>query len=171
MTAASDRSHLVQGLLVALVVFVADQVSKWWLLEIVQMPLVRFIEITPFFNLVMVWNRGVSFGLFAHDHDVMPYVLSAIAVAVSVGLGVWLSRTRRMLPTVALGMIIGGAIGNVVDRLRFGAVADFFDVHVAGWHWPAFNVADSGITVGVALLLIDGLRRPDPGPDKTADTV
>jgi signal peptidase II len=155
------------GLAIALVVFVLDQASKWWLLEVVGMPFRRHVEVTPFFNLVMVWNRGVSFGMLYSYEAYMPYALSALAVAISAGLLAWLARTDRRLNAVAIGMIVGGAIGNVVDRLRFGAVADFFDVHVAGWHWPAFNVADSGITVGVAIILLDGLFGRH---DKAADS-
>ena len=145
------------GLALAAVVLVLDQASKWWLLEIVGMPFRPPIVVTPFFNLVMVWNRGVSFGLFAHEDALMPYVLSGVAIAVSTGLFVWLSRADRRWIAVALGLVIGGAVGNVIDRLRFGAVADFFDLHVAGWHWPAFNVADAAIVVGVAMILADGL--------------
>jgi signal peptidase II len=145
------------GLALAAVVLVLDQASKWWLLEVVGMPFRPPIVVTPFFNLVMVWNRGVSFGLFAHEAALMPYVLSGVALAVSTGLFVWLSRADRRWIAVALGLVIGGAVGNVIDRLRFGAVADFFDLHVAGWHWPAFNVADAAIVVGVGMILIDGL--------------
>ena len=143
------------GLLVAAVTFVLDQVSKWVILDHVMSP-PRMIEVTPFFNLVMVWNRGVSFGLLSNESPWGPLLLSALSVAISIGLGVWLYRTGNRLLGVALGLVIGGAIGNVIDRLRFGAVADFLDFHVAGYHWPAFNVADSGIVIGVALILLDG---------------
>ena len=145
------------GLALAAVVLVLDQASKWWLLEVVGMPFRPPIVVTPFFNLVMVWNRGVSFGLFAHEAEVMPYVLSGVAVAISAALLVWLARAERRWIAAAVGLVIGGALGNVIDRLRFGAVADFLDVHAAGWHWPAFNVADAAISVGVGMILLDGL--------------
>jgi signal peptidase II len=144
------------GLGLAAVVLVLDQATKWWMLEVVGIALRPPIEVTPFFNLVMVWNRGVSFGLFAHEAEVMPYVLSGVAVAISVALFVWLARAERRWIAAAIGLVVGGAVGNVIDRLRFGAVADFFDVHVAGWHWPAFNVADAAIVVGVGMILLDG---------------
>ncbi|HET8727136.1 MAG TPA: signal peptidase II [Alphaproteobacteria bacterium] len=144
------------GLLVAAVVLVADQVTKWVILDLVMAP-PRTIEVTPFFNLVMVWNRGVSFGMFANEADMMRWVLIAVAAAITVVMLVWLKRADRGFVAVALGLIIGGAVGNVVDRLRFGAVADFLDLHLMGYHWPAFNVADAGITIGVALLVIDSL--------------
>ena len=144
------------GLGLAAVVLVLDQATKWWMLEVVGIALRPPIEVTPFFNLVMVWNRGVSFGLFAHEAEVMPYVLSGVAVAISVALFVWLARAERRWIAAAIGLVVGGAVGNVIDRLRFGAVADFFDLHVAGWHWPAFNVADAAIVVGVGMILLDG---------------
>ncbi len=144
------------GLALAAVVIVLDQVSKWWILTGVMAP-PRIIEVTPFFNLVLVWNRGVSFGILSQGSAWMPWLLSALAAAICVGLVIWLRRVDGSWLAAALGLIIGGAVGNVVDRVRFGAVLDFLDVHAAGFHWPAFNVADSAITVGVAILLVDAL--------------
>ncbi|MCW5729444.1 MAG: signal peptidase II [Alphaproteobacteria bacterium] len=144
------------GLAIALLTFVLDQVSKLWLLGLMQRHQ-GFIEVTPFFNLVMVWNRGVSFGLFAANSSQQRWLLIGIAVFMVVVLLVWLVRSRDPWLAGGLGLVIGGAIGNVVDRLRFGAVADFFDFHAFGFHWPAFNIADSAIVVGVAILLLDGL--------------
>lgn len=116
------------------------------------------IEVTPFFNLVMVWNHGVSFGMFSGtDNNYMPIALIAVACTISVFLLGWLWRGERIRETLAIALVIGGAMGNVVDRIRFGAVADFVDIHVAGYHWPAFNVADSAIFLGVAWLLYDGI--------------
>jgi len=149
--------HRTFGLVLAAVVMVLDQATKWWMLEVVGIGYRPPIEVTPFFNLVMVWNRGVSFGLFAHEAEVMPYVLSGVALAISAALLVWLARAERRWIAAAVGLVIGGALGNVIDRLRFGAVADFLDVHAAGWHWPAFNVADAAISVGVGMILLDGL--------------
>lgn len=145
------------GLLLALLTAVADQLSKWWILEHVMNPIPQVVEVTGFFNLVLTWNPGVSFGMFQHDADIMPYVLSGVALLVAGVVGSWLWSAERRLQAAALGLVVGGAVGNVVDRLRFGAVCDFLDFHYAGWHFWAFNVADAGISVGVALLLIDGL--------------
>lgn len=162
------------GFAIAFVAMLLDQISKWWILEsvlpcasgppgpwcLIQTPPV---EVTGFFNLVMAWNRGVSFGMFAHEAEIMPYVLIAVALAITAFLVVWLRRTDRVFQAVCIGLVIGGALGNVIDRLRFGAVADFLDFHVAGWHWPAFNVADSCIVVGVLLLVVDGMfERREP---------
>ncbi|MGF1640526.1 MAG: signal peptidase II [Rhodospirillales bacterium] len=144
------------GLAIAGVVIVLDQLSKWWVVAVVMSP-PRTIEITPFFNLVMAWNRGISFGFFNNDSPVTGWVLPLVASAIVLVLTVWLSRVDRLLLGVALGLIIGGAIGNVIDRLRYGAVADFLDFHVLGVHWPAFNVADAAITIGAAVLIFDSL--------------
>lgn len=154
-----ERAALRLSLGLAGAVFVLDQLSKWVILELVMDP-PRVVPVLPFFNLVLVHNRGVSFGLFGGDSAWGPYVLSALAVAVSVALVFWARRADTRLLAGAIGAIIGGAIGNVIDRLRFGAVVDFLDFHLPGTglpHWPAFNVADSAIVVGVALVALDGL--------------
>lgn len=149
------------GLLIAFVTIVLDQVSKWVILEVVMNP-PQVIEVTGFFNLVMVWNRGVSFGLFSNDLSAGPWILSGIALVISGVLAIWLYKVTHTLLALALGVVIGGAIGNIVDRVRFGAVADFLDFHAFGYHWPAFNVADAGIVIGVALILVDGfVNNPD----------
>lgn len=153
----------IYGLLVAVGILAADQISKLFFLDLMQQNPGGII-VTPFFNLVMVWNTGVSFGLFSEDSASRSWTLIAVSFAVMIWLGWWLWRAHSALVAVALGMIIGGAIGNVIDRYRFGAVFDFLDFHAFGWHWPAFNVADSGIVIGVLLLLADGFR-----PQKTAD--
>ena len=144
------------GLAVAAVLLVADQITKWVIREVVMQP-PRVIEVTPFFNLVMVWNRGVSFGLFAHEAETVRWVLTGVALGITALMLAWLKRAERGFVALALGLVIGGAVGNVVDRLHLGAVADFLDFHLMGYHWPAFNIADAGITVGVALLIVDGL--------------
>lgn len=143
------------GLLIAIATLVADQVSKLYFLDLMQQNPAGIV-VTPFFNLVMVWNTGVSFGLFQEDSTFRSWTLIAVALGVLVWLGLWLWRTRTRMAAISLGLIIGGAIGNVIDRLRFGAVFDFLDFHAFGQHWPAFNVADSAIVVGVVLLVLDG---------------
>lgn len=152
--ASNGRSGLGLALALALAVAVADQVSKWVVLEHVMNP-PRLIEVTPFFNLTLGFNRGVSFG-FMGDGAVGPWLLSGLAVVICVALALWARRTDSRTEAAALGAIIGGAVGNVVDRVRQGAVTDFLDLHVFGWHWPTFNVADVGITGGVGLLLLHG---------------
>jgi signal peptidase II len=149
------------GLLAAGTILILDQLTKWFFRNVV-LDGTRFIEITPFFNLVEVWNRGVSFGLFASDSSWTPILLSALAIAISVVLIVWLKRAETRLIALALGIVIGGAIGNVIDRVIWGHVYDFLDFHIAGYHWPAFNVADSAISIGVVLILIDGFIAKKP---------
>lgn len=150
------------GLIVALLILVADQISKFFLLDLMQQN-PQGIVIAPFFNLVLVWNTGVSFGLFQEDTPLRSWTLIGVAAAVLIWLLVWLWRAQGRLIGAALGLIIGGAIGNIIDRYRFGAVFDFLDFHAFGWHWPAFNVADSAIVIGVGLLLLDGFRSRPAG--------
>jgi signal peptidase II len=133
-----------------------DQVTKWWILDVVMQP-PRVIEVTPFFNLVLGWNRGVSFGLFNDREGFGPWPFLVLTAAITAGLVIWLKRVAGSWLAAALGLIIGGAVGNAIDRVRFGAVVDFLDFHVAGLHWPAFNLADSAISVGVVMVLVDSL--------------
>ena len=145
------------GLAVAAVAVVLDQASKFFFHDLLVTGGSRAIEVLPFFNLVTVWNYGISFGLFNTGSAGGSVIFVGLALAIVVALLIWLRSVTAPLIAVALGLVIGGAIGNVIDRLRFGAVFDFLDFHVAGWHWPAFNVADSAICVGVFLLCIDAL--------------
>jgi signal peptidase II len=146
-----------QAMALLAVTLVADQVSKQLLLGYLLK--VGFIVpvIDGFFRLVIVWNRGVSFGMLGGDRSLPPWVLSAVAVLVCVGLFVWLRRAGGRFTGWGIGLVMGGAIGNVIDRARWGAVFDFADFYVGQWHWPAFNIADSAIVVGVGLLLLDSL--------------
>ena len=145
------------GLAVAAVTLVADQVTKLYFYDLLVIGGVRFVEVLPFFNLVTVWNYGVSFGMLTNDSQIGPWLFVAVALAIVAALFTWLRRAATRMVAIALGMVIGGAIGNVIDRLTYGAVFDFLDLHAFGWHWPAFNLADSGISIGVILLLADGL--------------
>jgi signal peptidase II len=156
------------GAATAALAFALDQATKWWVLTHLMDP-PRVIPVTPFFNLVLGWNRGVSFGLLSADHPATPWLLSCLALAVIAGLVIWTTRDRRPGMAASVGLIAGGALGNVVDRLRHGAVTDFLDFHVAGYHWPAFNLADTAIFVGVAfLLLVGGRSEPTGAPTSAA---
>ncbi len=142
---------------VSAAIIVADQITKWLVLA-------RFapgerLEITGFFNLVLVFNKGAAFSFLADAPGWQTPVLVGFALGASVFVSVLLLRSAgRHLFCAGLALILGGALGNVIDRLRFGYVVDFLDLHAAGWHWPAFNIADSGITIGAALLILDGFR-------------
>ncbi|MEK9684820.1 MAG: signal peptidase II [Rhodospirillaceae bacterium] len=143
------------SLLLILIAF--DQITKWWVLEIL-MPGPRAIEVTDFFNLVLVMNPGVSFGIFSDGDWWVRWVLVFFACILSGVLFIWMVRTQDVFTAVGLALIVSGAVGNLIDRLRFGAVVDFLDLHYMTWHWPAFNVADSSITVGVGLLILDSFK-------------
>lgn len=147
------------GLATALVTIVLDQAMKLWLLFVLDIARRGTVKLTPFFDLVLAWNTGISFGWLQFDSQagqLALMVVKAIAVAL---LAVWMARSRTVLATMALGLIIGGAIGNAIDRLAYGAVVDFalFHVQIGGntWSWYVFNLADVAIVAGVAALLYD----------------
>lgn len=144
-------------------VLILDQISKLIAYDALWNPL-RRVELLSFLDLVPVENSGISFGLFQGDDKTGVWLITGVALAVSAGLGIWLIRVDRRWPTFALSLIIGGALGNVIDRLRLGWVIDFIDFHVNTWHWPAFNIADTVIVIGVAMLLIDGLFGTEKKP-------
>lgn len=160
MTGADPAATLRRARLIAavtaIVLLLADQASKAVLIGLFDGVPGRGIEVLPFFNLVMVWNAGVSFGMLG-DSAIPSWVLVLVSLAIVAGLLIWFRRLQHPWTALALGGIVGGAIGNIIDRLRFGAVADFFDFHVGGWHWPAFNIADAGIVIGVGMLMLDSI--------------
>jgi len=161
------------GALTGLIVLVADQASKWWVLDGLDLPEIRQIVLLPVLNLTMVWNRGVTFGLLTGFGTWGNIALAGVALAVVAALAVWLRRAERPLVAVAVGAIAGGAISNVVDRVRFGAVVDFIDAHAATpWgdlHWYVFNLADASIVCGVAALVLDSLWGGHPVKSRTED--
>ncbi len=159
----AQSSRGFYGWAIAAIVVVLDQISKFIVLNVLEFSppgcLSRGldcgrIELSPIFDLSMVWNRGISFGLFQADSDIGRWVLMAFAIGVSGALGWWLRTVTRPLSVAALGLVIGGAVGNLIDRALFGAVVDFFDFSGLGFPW-VFNVADAAINVGVGLLLLD----------------
>ena len=142
------------SLLVAFIIIGLDQISKYYILTHLSGPL----ALTSFFNLVIVWNHGVSFGMFSgHRQPLLLIIMALIIVAIMLR---WLWQTSCRLTALAIGLVIGGAFGNVIDRIRYGAVADFLDFHWQGYHWPAFNVADSTIFIGVVILCIQSMIKP-----------
>lgn len=144
--------EFVRWLIPAGLVLAVDQITKAWMLAAFHLHESR--PVTSFFNLVLVMNPGASFSFLADAGGWQQWFFIALALAVSAWLIVLIRRhaQERLMPA-ALSLVLGGALGNVIDRLRFGAVVDFLDFHLAGWHWPAFNVADTAISVGVILLL------------------
>ncbi len=145
------------GAATALAVFVADQISKLWILFVVRLEDTGPWQLLPFMDFVMVWNRGISYGLFQQTSDIGRWALVVLSIAASVWLGLWLRRSARRVEALALGLIIGGALGNVIDRIAYGAVADFVHLHWGRFSWYVFNIADAAIVVGVAALLYDSV--------------
>lgn len=154
------------GLLIGLIVLAADQASKWWVLNVLHLPDLRQVVLLPVLNLTMVWNNGVTFGLLNGLGSWGHVALAVVALGVVAALGAWLRKAESRMVAVAIGAIAGGAIGNVIDRLRFGAVVDFIHAHiVTRWgdvSWYVFNVADAAIVCGVAALIVKSQfsRRP-----------
>lgn len=150
---------LARGLATAALVAFLDQLSKLAVLGFFAAHAAgyRLIQVTSFFDLVLTYNHGMSFGLFDHGSQINTALFSAVAAAIVAVLIVWLRRVAHPLLAVAIGLIIGGAVGNVIDRLRLGGVVDFLYFHAGPWYWPAFNLADTAICAGVAAMLLDGL--------------
>ena len=137
----------------------ADQASKLWLLNGFDLARRGVVKVTPFFDLVLAWNIGISFGWLQNDGQAAQLALMAVKVVAVIALAIWMARSQTRLATVALGLIIGGAIGNGIDRLAYGAVVDFalFHIEIGGntYNWYVFNLADVAIVAGVAALLYD----------------
>ena len=145
--------NFARGIILSLCVVVFDQTSKFFIIEILADP-PRVIPVTPFFNLALGFNRGVSFGLLGDLGPRGPLILSLLAVAIVGYFLYWLWKTKSFLESTGISLIIGGAVGNVVDRVRTGAVTDFLDFFVGSYHWPAFNLADAGIVAGAAIIIV-----------------
>jgi signal peptidase II len=154
-------NHMALGALVGAIVLAADQFSKWWVINKLDLPDVGQIVLLPVLNLTMVRNRGVTFGLLNGLGPWSSVILAVVALCVVGVLGLWLHRSESRISAVAIGAIAGGAIGNVIDRLRLGAVIDFIHAHIAtqwgDYSWYVFNVADSAIVCGVVVLIIESL--------------
>jgi signal peptidase II len=152
-------SHLRPGVIAALIVLVLDQASKLWLLFVFDLAHRGAVKVTPFFDLVLAWNVGISFGWFQNDGQLAQIILMLIKAVAVIVLAIWMAWSRTLIATVALGLIIGGAIGNAIDRFAYGAVVDFALFHVQigekTFNWYVFNVADVAIVAGVAALLYD----------------
>lgn len=145
------------GLLALVLTFVVDQATKLGLYFGTDLVLTQPWRYGPYADLVVVWNRGVSYGMFQQDGALGRWLLVALSLAASVALGFWMAKASSRLLGTALGLIVGGALGNAVDRAVYGAVFDFVHLHVGGWSWYVFNVADAAIVAGVIGLILDSL--------------
>ena len=144
--------NLLPNIFLILSIIALDQVTKLAILGRDVVDIYPEMEITSFLNLVLVQNKGISFGLFSRYE--IGWLISILTIGIVVVLFIWMRKLERAILALPFSLIIGGAIGNLIDRLNYGFVVDFIDFHFFGWHWPAFNVADSAITVGVIFLLI-----------------
>ena len=146
--------HSRLGLLVAIATFLTDQLTKWWVLNVLHLNEREPIQITPFMDFAMAWNKGVSYSLLTSNSQAP---LIGLSLVLSAALVIWLAKAKTRLSGLAFGLIIGGALGNALDRVIHGAVADFVLLHWGTWTWYVFNVADVGIVFGVGLLIYDNL--------------
>ena len=157
------------GLNAALAVLIADQATKFYVLNALDLEHAEPVALSPMVDLVLVWNRGISYGLFQQNADLGRYFLILLALGAAIGFGIWLWHSLRLLPAFAIGLIAGGAIGNGIDRIFRGAVVDFVLLHWEEWRWYVFNVADAAIVLGVALLLYDSWLGNDQLVKTTAE--
>ena len=144
--------------LLALVVLIADQMTKWW--AQMSLPMAQPIKVTDFLNWFLIYNLGAAFSFLSQAGGWQRWFFTVIGIVAAIVI-IWLlqKNTHDRPFCLALSLILGGAIGNVIDRLLYGAVVDFIDVHYDGWHWPAFNIADSAISIGATLIVINEIRR------------
>ncbi|MDA7569054.1 signal peptidase II [Emcibacteraceae bacterium] len=154
------------GAISALIAFLLDRVSKWWFIDVYELPLKGTVEILPIFDVVMVWNRGVSFGFLSVNDDLGRWTLVAMNLVIVAVLLYWLKSAKNIMLSSAIGLVIGGAFGNIYDRIKFGAVADFFQFHWQEWYFAVFNVADSFIFIGAMLLIFNSTFGNDADDDK-----
>jgi signal peptidase II len=158
MTGAVERSHLRFGMAIAAAIFVADQASKLFVLYGLDLQFGEPITVTPFLDLSLVYNRGISYGLFQQDGEFGRWFLVLIKLVAAALFSVWMARAPSRIVAASLALLIGGALGNAVDRILYGAVIDFISLHASGWYWYVFNLADAAIVAGVAGLLYDAVK-------------
>ncbi len=153
-----NKTGILPWLGLAILIVVSDQLSKIWISRILDYG--QVIKLTPFFNLMLAYNEGAAFSFLASQTGWQRYFFTAVSIAAIIFIIYLLRRhARQKLFCLSLALILGGAIGNLIDRSLYGHVIDFLDIHVLGWHWPTFNIADCGITIGAVLFIIDELTR------------
>lgn len=173
MAEPTRPTHRPLGFGIAAAIFVADQISKWLIMGPVALPARGLITITSFFDLRWVENYGVSMGFLIAGSNRERWILVAVTGLIAAGIVAWLWREKGRADVVALGLVLGGALGNILDRSRLGYVADFLDPHIGGWHpFLVFNVADAAITIGVLILVVRALLAREPrAPAENIDAV
>lgn len=151
-------SHVRAAYGLAAIVFLIDQLVKWWIIEGLGLRQLESVPVLPFLSLTWVENRGVSMGLLTAGSETGRWLLVGLTAAIALFVAFWIRRERHWPEAIALGLVLGGALGNIVDRVRFGYVVDFVHLHVGAWSFYVFNVADAAITIGVLILLLSTLR-------------
>jgi signal peptidase II len=146
------------GIALGAAVALCDQLHKAWMVSIFDGMERPKITVTTFFDIILIWNRGISYGLFRQDSDMGRWLLVGFSFFAALALVLWLARLESRIAALSVGLIIGGAIGNAIDRMHYGAVADFFSFHALGFNWYVFNLADVAIVGGVAGLLYESLK-------------
>ena len=165
---AMTRTPRTLGYAIALVVLLLDQLSKYWAVHSLALPDGNDVEILPIFRLIWVENRGVSMGFLTSSTDMGRWLLTLATAAIAVGVAIWLWREKKAPDAIALGLVMGGAVGNIVDRVRLGYVQDFLNLHFGAWSpFYVFNIADAGISIGVALLVLRALVMRDATPSES----
>ena len=158
------------GFAIAALVFLADQLTKWVVAGPLDLQAVRQIVLLPFFNLSWTENYGISLGLLNAETEVGRWMLVAVTAAIAIGVGVWIGREKQRGDQLALGMVLGGALGNILDRIRFGYVVDFADLHIGEFRpFLVFNVADAAISIGVVILLLRAFLIRDERPKENVE--
>lgn len=152
--------HSMAGVIIALAAFAADLLCKTWMIHVYDIQSRGRVEVTSYFDLVMLWNPGISFGQLPQDSAFGRYAIISLSIVVITALYFWMSQAASRLIAVSIALVIGGALGNLFDRIVYGAVADFFSFHYAGYYWYVFNIADAAITIGVIGLVVDWIFAP-----------
>jgi signal peptidase II len=159
-----------RGFLLAGIVLILDQISKYWVLEIIHLPEIGGIDVWSFFRLTFVGNAGVSMGLLTADTDLARWLLTFVTAGIALAVALWLRKEKNQTEITALGLVLGGAMGNIIDRVRFGYVVDFLHFFWAQYSFWVFNLADAAITLGVILLLVRAvMARPAEPPKEASD--
>jgi signal peptidase II len=143
-----------RGFILAAIVLILDQISKYWVLELIHLPEIGGIDVWPFFRLTFVGNIGVSMGMLQANSDLARWLLTAATAGIAVAVALWLRKEKHPVDVTALGLVLGGALGNIIDRARFGYVVDFLHFFWGEYSFWVFNLADAAITLGVMLLLV-----------------
>jgi signal peptidase II len=167
MANITGGTHRTLGVAIAVSIFVLDQLSKWVVTHLLQLPIQRQIQLLPIFDLTWVENKGVSMGFLTADSNVGRWLLVGLTVLIAGFVSVWMWREKSRQDCIALGLVLGGALGNILDRARLGYVVDFADLHFGDIHpFLVFNVGDAAITIGVLLLVARALFTSEPKPRK-----